>query len=181
MHTLTPFVFAVLLISIDQPSDDLVNAATTALRKKQPQEALNHLNKAIDKDQDHIAALSLRASILEKLGKHMEATRDYRRIVELIANRHQVAGAENFKAGKIKESIDDFDKYIELQPQAKISHWQRGISYYYAGHYDNGRRQFEGYQDYDSNDVENAVWRFMCMARKDGVAKARTDMLKIGD
>ena len=66
-------------------------------------------------------------------------------------------------------------------PNAKISHWQRGISYYYAGRFDDGRRQFEGYQDFDSNDVENAVWRFMCMARKDGIDKARKAILKIGN
>ena len=44
-----------------------------------------------------------------------------------------------------------------------------------------GRRQFEGYQDYDSADVENAVWRFMCMVRSDGLKKAQDSMLKIGD
>jgi lipoprotein NlpI len=97
------------------------------------------------------------------------------------AERYQQSGIENFKKGKIKESIDDFDRYIELKPSAKASHWQRGISYYYAGRYDEGRKQFEGYQEYDSNDVENAVWRFMCMARKDGVDSARKAILKIGD
>ena len=78
-------------------------------------------------------------------------------------------------------SIADFDMYITLVPKAKVSHWQRGISYYYAGRWDDGIAQFEGYQTYDSNDVENAVWRFMCMARKDGIAKARKEILKIGD
>jgi lipoprotein NlpI len=32
----------------------------------------------------------------------------------------------------------------------------------------------------DTNDVENAVWHFLCVARKDGLAKARTSLLKIG-
>ena len=91
------------------------------------------------------------------------------------------AGAARFRLGDIDGRSRDFDKYIELKPGAKISHWQRGISYYYAGRYDDGRRQFEGYQDFDSNDVENAVWRFMCMAREDGIDKARKEMLKIGD
>jgi lipoprotein NlpI len=83
--------------------------------------------------------------------------------------------------GKVKESIADFDEYIERKPEAKISHWQRGISYYYARRYDEGRKQFEGYQEFDSNDVENAVWRFMCMTRSDGIDKARKTILKIGD
>jgi lipoprotein NlpI len=105
----------------------------------------------------------------------------HRRIINTLANTHQHLGIAHFKAGKIQESIDEFDRQIELDPDAKISHWQRGISYYYAGRYDDGRRQFEGYQDFDSNDVENAVWRFMCMTRKDGIDKARKAILKIGN
>ena len=97
------------------------------------------------------------------------------------ADYYHQRGVANFKLGKFNESIADFDKQIELRPKDKISHWQRGISYYYAGRYDDGRQQFEGYQSFDSNDVENAVWRYLCMARKDGVAKARADLLKIGD
>jgi lipoprotein NlpI len=97
------------------------------------------------------------------------------------ADAYQRRGAARFRLGDIEGSIKDFDRYIERKPAAKVSHWQRGISYYYAGRYDDGRRQFEGYQDFDRNDVENAVWRFMCMARKDGMEKARKAMLKIGD
>jgi lipoprotein NlpI len=97
------------------------------------------------------------------------------------ADAYQRRGELHFKLGHIDASIKDFDQYIALRPQAKISHWQRGIAYYYAGRYDEGRRQFEGYQDFDSNDVENAVWRFMCMARKNGMDRARQAILKIGD
>jgi lipoprotein NlpI len=97
------------------------------------------------------------------------------------ADAYQFRGIVHFKLGKIEPSIRDFDRYIELRPEKKISHWQRGISYYYAGKYDEGRKQFEGYQDFDSNDVENAVWRFMCMAKVDGMDKARKAILKIGD
>jgi lipoprotein NlpI len=93
---------------------------------------------------------------------------------------YQTRGVIHFKLGHIKESIADFDKVIELDPKKKAGHWQRGISYYYAGRFDEGRRQFEGYQTEDANDVENAVWCYLCMARKDGVAKARAAMLKIG-
>src|SRR5262249_27176654 len=46
--------------------------------------------------------------------------------------------------------------------------------------YDEGRKQFEGYEKVDTNDVENAVWHFLCVARKDGIDKARRSILKIG-
>ena len=82
-------------------------------------------------------------------------------------------------AGQIKRSIDDFDRFVELKPQQEPHHWKRGISYYYAGRYDDGRRQFEGYQTVDDNDVENAVWRYLCMARSLGVQAARDAILKI--
>src|SRR5207244_2076845 len=152
-----------------------------ALRKNQPQEAIKLATKAIDAAPKFVQALEFRASIHEQLDQYNAAVADYTKILAIdntLAGLYQQSGVVHFKAGKIKESIDDYDKYIELRPQAKISHWQRGISYYYAGRYDDGRKQFEGYQDYDSNDVENAVWRFMCMVRKDGIDKARKEMLK---
>ena len=151
---------------------------------KAPDEALQRLNKEIAMDPKNVAALSERAGVYEQLEKYSEAIADWTRVIELdkrSAPAYQQRGLVQFKAGKIKESIADFDQYIERVPKAKISHWQRGISYYYAGQYDNGRKQFEGYQDFDDSDVENAVWRFMCMVRVDGLAKARKAILKIGD
>lgn len=90
-------------------------------------------------------------------------------------------GAVHFMLGRFDDSIRDFDKQIALDPKAKISHWQRGITYYYAGRFQDGIEQFEGYQTFDDADVENAVWRFMCMARRDGLKAAQAKMLKIGD
>jgi len=170
--------------AIGQTPDDLVKAATEAFRKKEPDEALKLVSKAIKENPKHVDALTLRAAIHESLDKYAEAIQDWNKVLELDkddASAYQLRGLVQFKAGKVKESIADFDKYIELKPAAKISHWQRGISYYYAGRYDDGRKQFEGYQDFDSNDVENAVWRFMCMVRADGIDKARKAILKIGD
>jgi lipoprotein NlpI len=97
-----------------------------------------------------------------------------------LADAYQARGSVYFKLGNFKEAIRDFDRYIELRPERKAGHWERGIAYYYDGQYDAGRRQFEGYQQVDSNDVENAVWRFMCMAKTAGIARARKDMLKVG-
>jgi lipoprotein NlpI len=95
------------------------------------------------------------------------------------AEAYDLRGSEHFKAGNIAASIEDFDRAIQLRPELEPGHWKRGISYYYAGRYDDGRRQFEGYQTVDDNDVENAVWRYLCMARASGAAAARRDLLKI--
>lgn len=149
-----------------------------------PLEKIRRLDKEIAKDPKNVEALAERARMYEVLEKYAEAAADWSKVIELDknpANAYQRRGLVHFQMGKINESIADFDQYIERVPKAKISHWQRGISYYYAGRYDDGRKQFEGYQDFDSNDVENAVWRFMCMARADGIDKARKAILKIGD
>jgi lipoprotein NlpI len=180
-----PSMFLLLFVTFQPPTPEaLLKSANDALKDKNPQVAIELATKAIDASPKFLDALEFRADVYERLDRYNDAVADYTRILALdksLANIYQQRGVVHFKAGKVKESIDDFDKYIELRPKAKISHWQRGISYYYAGRYDDGRKQFEGYQDFDSNDVENAVWRFMCMVRKDGIDKARKEILKIGN
>jgi lipoprotein NlpI len=89
-------------------------------------------------------------------------------------------GNVNFFLGRFKESVADFDKALELRPADEPGHWRRGISLYYAGDFTRGRKQFEGYEKVDTNDVENAVWHFLCVARQDGLVRARAGILKIG-
>jgi len=184
-HLLIPIVVLVLATSLcAQDFDKLMQSAADAAKAGKTDDAIKLVTKAIDTDGKNIDALSFRARLLERADKYSHAVADYDKILMLdksLVEMYQARGLVQFKAGKIKESIADFDKYIELEPRAKISHWQRGISYYYAGQYDDGTKQFEGYQDFDSNDVENAVWRFMCMTRKVGIEKARKDLLKIGN
>jgi lipoprotein NlpI len=115
---------------------------------------------------------------------------DYKKAVELLtkaisddpklAKAYNARGQVHFKLGKFAESLADFDKYLDLKPGEKNGHWMRGITCYYAAKFDEGRKQFEGYEKVDTNDVENAVWHFLCVARKDGVPKARQSLLKIG-
>ncbi len=88
-------------------------------------------------------------------------------------------GRENFRAGKVSESVADFDKYIELEPNAESRQWERGISYYYAGKFAQGAKQFENYQKFHDQDVENSTWRYLCVARESSVEKARTTLLPI--
>jgi lipoprotein NlpI len=73
----------------------------------------------------------------------------------------------------------DFDKYIALRPDAAPRQWERGIACYYAGRYDEGARQFESYQKFDGHDVENSVWRFLCLVPTVGVQRAQSTMLPI--
>ncbi len=92
---------------------------------------------------------------------------------------YNLRGSENFKLGRIAESIADFDKAIELSPASEPHHWQRGISYYYAGRFKEGREQFERHQTVNPNDVENGVWHFLCATRELGLEEARKRLLPI--
>ena len=65
-------------------------------------------------------------------------------------------GSLKFRSGKIAESIDDFDKCIELNPEVKPYLWQRGIALYYADRFKDGLEQFAVHREVNPNDVENA-------------------------
>lgn len=92
---------------------------------------------------------------------------------------YYLRGREHFRLGQAKESLADFDKHVQLSPAAESRQWERGISAYYAGEFAKGAKQFELYQTYHNQDVENSVWRYLCSVPTVGVEKARESMLPI--
>lgn len=89
-------------------------------------------------------------------------------------------GMDYFVAGEIARSVEAFDKAAKLDPQVEPHLWQRGISYYYLGKFEEGRRQFEIHREVNPNDVENAVWWFLCMAKLGRRAEAQQKLLPVG-
>jgi lipoprotein NlpI len=163
--------------------DDLLKAAAQALSSGKADEALALADKAIARDPKAARAYLARAKIHDTLGRHAAAVADYTKVITLepkAAEAYDRRGSAYFKLGQIAKSIEAFDRFLELRPAEKAGHWRRGISLYYAGRYEEGQKQFEGYEAVDTNDVENAVWRYLCMARRVGTAKARAAVLKIG-
>ncbi|MCP5557510.1 MAG: hypothetical protein H7A55_07120 [Verrucomicrobiaceae bacterium] len=88
-------------------------------------------------------------------------------------------GVQAFFDGKIKESVAAFDLLIKASEEIKPQLWQRGLSLYYAEKYQEGREQFEVHQTVNPNDVENAAWHFICVARLEGVEAARKALIPI--
>ncbi len=88
-------------------------------------------------------------------------------------------GVQAFYDAKPKESVAAFDKLISLEPAAKPQLWQRGLSLYLAGDFKGGREQFEVHQTVNSNDVENAAWHFICVARAENLEAARKALIPI--
>jgi lipoprotein NlpI len=179
-------VFLVVMATIAAAADsvdELIQQARTALMKGETDKALTLLGKAVEADPKNKQARLIRSVVLEGTGKYADAAADLTKIIEQDADAAEAydrRGSVNFKLGKFKESLADFDKFVQLRPNEANGHWRRGITCYYAGAFDEGRKQFEGYEKVDTNDVENAVWHFLCVARAEGVDKARPKLLKIG-
>ena len=91
----------------------------------------------------------------------------------------QTRGETHFYLGDIEQSIADFDRVLELIPSQEPRHWQRGISYYYAGEFAKGVAQFKLHQTVNPQDVENAVWHFLCSVRVDGIAAAKQSLIPV--
>ena len=86
----------------------------------------------------------------------------------------------HFEAGRIDQSAAEFDRLVKLQPALAPELWQRGIALYYAGRYDDCRTQFELHRTVNPNDVENAAWHFLCVARAESPVRARAAILPVG-
>jgi len=96
------------------------------------------------------------------------------------ARLYIIRGSLKFRSGKIVDSILDFDKCIELDPQVKPYLWQRGISLYYADKFQEGLDQFAVHREVNPNDVENAFWHFLCNVKLNGLEAAQKDVLLAG-
>jgi outer membrane protein assembly factor BamB len=81
--------------------------------------------------------------------------------------------------GDFAGSVADFDHYVSLRPEVERRLWERGIAQYFVGQYQAGAKQFELYQTYHDNDVENSVWRYLCQSQTEGVERAREQLLPI--
>jgi lipoprotein NlpI len=86
----------------------------------------------------------------------------------------------DFRAGRIAESVAAFDELARLRPDLAPQLWQRGIALYYAGRYRDCRAQFESHRIVNPNDVENAAWHFLCVAREQSAEQARKALLPVG-
>jgi lipoprotein NlpI len=86
----------------------------------------------------------------------------------------------HFEAGRVAESAAEFDRLAQNDPRVMPYLWQRGIALYYAGRFADCRQQFERHRTVNPNDVENAAWHFLCVARAESPAAARKALLPVG-
>lgn len=86
----------------------------------------------------------------------------------------------DFQSGRIAESVVGFDNVARLVADYAPQLWQRGIALYYVGRFTDCRAQFESHRTVNPNDVENAAWHFLCVARGESVQSARAALLPVG-
>tara|TARA_R110002096_G_scaffold215310_9_gene403121 strand:- start:30792 stop:31577 length:786 start_codon:yes stop_codon:yes gene_type:complete len=134
--------------------------------------------KAAFQSGDYDEAIKLLAPIAARDTADDESAQIARQYTASILHRR---GWKSFQEGNIEEAVSDFDRELELEPEYAPSHWQRGIALYYAGKYQEGVDQFEIHKTVNPEDVENAVWHFLCAVRVPGgtVAKARENLIPI--
>jgi lipoprotein NlpI len=87
---------------------------------------------------------------------------------------------DDFAAGRLAAAAAGFDEVAALVPRAAPQLWQRGIALYYVGRYQDCREQFESHRLVNPNDVENAAWHFLCVARGDSADAALAALLPVG-
>lgn len=86
----------------------------------------------------------------------------------------------DLQSGRVVEAITGFDALIARVPDSGPQLWQRGIALYYAGRYEDCRMQFERHRTVNPDDVENAAWHFLCVAKLSSPEKARATLLPVG-
>lgn len=164
------------------PAADPLNEAKQALATRDFAAAVELAGRAIEAAPESGPAHLIRAVAYEGQREFAAAAADFDQVLKLQGESTQLLrrrGAAKFRAGDVAGALADWDREVKLDPQAMPDHWMRGIALYYEGRFAEGAEQFAAYQTVDGNDVENAVWCFLCLAREDGVDKAREAMLPI--
>ena len=85
-----------------------------------------------------------------------------------------------FEQGQFAQASATFDLVAKMSADIAPQLWQRGIALYYARRYADCRAQFESHRTVNPDDVENAAWHFLCVARQENAEKARSALLPVG-
>ncbi|MBN9121150.1 MAG: tetratricopeptide repeat protein [Planctomycetes bacterium] len=109
-----------------------------------------------------------------------EALKALTKVIELeptFAPAYDRRGDANLKLGNFEAAVKDFDTYLakvneKKRDEAKKHHWRRGIALYYAGEYQKGADQFKLHHEVNKNDVENSVWRYLCVIQAEKQKKS---------
>ncbi len=154
------------------------------LHRYRSQDASPSLAELLDKWVQEVPyfgdARRLRGRVFEDLREHQKALDDYDCSVALEPGRgvdQLFRGNVLFKLEKFKESVAAYDIYTKGNKRRSASCWQRGLAWYYLGLFKEGKEQFEGYHSVDDLDIENGIWRYLCIAEAKDLDEAKKTFL----
>lgn len=139
-------------------------------------------NETPKKNDQEVAQLWKLAESALRTNDFKNAEKQFTAILKLDPDHslaHYYRGRVRFQSGNVNGSVADFDRHVALSPDLKSRQWERGISLYYQNKFKEGAKQFEIYQTYHDNDVENSAWRFLCVAKSQDIETARKNLLPI--
>lgn len=175
-------VLALTLVCASGAETPTVEAALQAMRQGDSTNAIATLGALLKDKPEDSRAWHLRAQIRGMTGDADGAIADLGEAIRrepkspyLVEER----GMMHFRRNDLEKALADFDRANELDPRMDPQNWQRGIALYYAGRFADGRRQFERHQTVNPEDVENAVWHFLCHAREKSPEAAREALIPI--
>lgn len=161
----------------------LLDRALASWKSGEHTNALALVDQAVKESPRDVRTLNFRAQIRALLGRRAEAIADITAAIAVDPQSpwlYHERAEHQFRAGNFTAACADFARADELSPQRAAHDWQRGIALYYAGRYAEGRKLFELHRTVNPEDVENAAWHFLCVARMDGMEKARADLIVVG-
>lgn len=171
-----------LTLPAAEDMNSLARSARDAYGSGDLREAFRLADRSVELFPRDARSFALRGALREAVDKLPEALADYDTAIRLepkSASLFNQRGAARFRAARIAASIEDFDRAIALDPAQEAHNWQRGISYYYAGRFPDGVKQFELHRTVNPDDVENAVWHFLCKARAENFKAARAALIPV--
>jgi lipoprotein NlpI len=140
----------------DEPSDTPPSqpVSPTALRAK----ALTALQQG-----DYPTAVDAARAMLRQMPNDVVAAR--------------MAGDVYLRSGKVELATEQFNRFVKAEPAEMPYLWQRGISLYFTGDFAEAAKQFEDHRKVNPNDVENAAWHFLCVAKAKSFDEAKRLLL----
>jgi lipoprotein NlpI len=174
----------------DEKLMKLLDEIEAAAKARKYDDVIKLANEAAKLDPDNPGVHFAIGSAYAAQRKNQEAANAFTKVIELAKDAsvaYDRRGDANLKLGKFKDAVKDFDAYLakvkdDQRKEAKAHHWRRGIALYYAGQYKEGAEQFEVHKTVNAEDVENAVWHYLCNVRATkNKEKAQKDLIPIKD
>ncbi len=161
----------------------MLHEARVAYDHGQITNALALATRAIEMNPAAAESWMFRGRLRDATRDFAGAAGDFAKVIELqprAVEAYILRGQARFCLGHVGSALADFDKVVDMAPVLGPQLWQRGVALFELGRYADARKQFESCHTASTNDVECAAWHFLCVAKTDGVDKARDNLLTVG-